>query len=157
MIFLVPIAPIIIAVVMLILAVTIQVASVIEIITPVGLILVIVTSILSIILNILRKDATLGEKIGGIIVSIISSVLSFFVSKAFFGAIVTVDAGNLIGSMEFLFVLVLGGCMWLGSVGMATYASFNMIYDFECDDGLSSIGLLFGSGLLGGIILAATS
>lgn len=157
MIFLVPIAPILIAIVILILAVTVQVASVIEIITQVGLILVIVTSILSIILNILRKDATLGEKIGGIIVSIISSILSFFVSKAFFGAIVAVDAGNLIGSMEFLFVLVLGGCMWLGSVGMATYASFNMIYDFECDDGLSSIGLLFGSGLLGGIILAAAS
>ncbi|MBE6741095.1 MAG: hypothetical protein E7570_02220 [Ruminococcaceae bacterium] len=143
--------PIIAAIVILILSITIQVASAAEIIATVGWILVIGLSVLIIIFGLLRK-VPVGEKIVGIIVSIIATVISVVESRTFLGAITTIDTSGLMGIIEFLFVFVFGGLLWLSGVGLCVYASYWAVTDEEDSPAkfFNSVGGIIGSLLLCG-------
>lgn len=153
MIFFVPFVPILIAIVVLILSITTQVASYVEIITTVGWVLVIGTSSIMIIWSIFRKTS-LGDKIASIIVSIISSVLSFTESRAFLQGLLSIDTNDLFGTIEFLFVIVFGGALWLATVGLASFANFNAVYDYDYEGNgryIKCVAAIIGSFILASI------
>lgn len=153
MIFFVPIVPILIAIVVLILSITTQVASSVEIITTVGWVLVIGSSSIMVVWSVFR-DTSFGDKIASIIISIISSILSLIESRAFFQGLLSTDTNNLFGTIEFLFVLVFGGSIWLATVGLASYANLQAVYDYDYEGAgryIKCVGAIIGSIILASI------
>lgn len=152
MIFFVPIVPILIAIVILVLSITMQIATAVNVITTIGWILVIILSI-SMVVSGFFSDTPWNKKIIGIILSVVSAILSFIESKSFLYGLATTNTSDICGLFEFLFVLIFGGLIWISGVGMLTYASFNATDDAEYDEPfryIRSIGAIAGSCLLCG-------
>lgn len=152
MIFIFPLAPILIAVFLLAASLLNEVSTAVDTITSIAWVLVIVLSGVLVICNILRK-ASVGNKILGTIISIATTIITMIESKTFLlGLVASSDTSSIMGTIEFGFVLIFGGCVWLASAGMCAYASFVCVDPDEFDDWryLKAIGFIVGSLLLGG-------
>ena len=150
-IFLFPIVPFIIALLILLLSLFHEIASVVNVITTIGWIVVIGLSIITVFYNLFRKVPT-KQKILCSIITIVSTIISMLVSKTFLFGIGSMDTSGVFETIEFGATLIWGGLLWLVCVGLCTYASFNCFFDEyeEPNYGFSIIAII-GSILIGNI------
>lgn len=152
MIIFFPIVPILVAIVVLVLSLLVETSLYVDVMTTVGWILVIVLSLVLIACNIFRKTS-IGNKVGGSAISIIATIISLIESQTFLFGLAETDTSSVMGTIEFGFVLLFGGAVWLACIGLCAYASFNCIdedYDNEINY-LFSVLAIIGSLALGGI------
>lgn len=150
MIIIFPLVPILIAVFLLCAALLNQASEVIGTIITIAWILVIASSVILIICN-LRRKTTIENKILGTIISIAATIITTIVSKTFlFGLAASSDTSSITGVIEFGFVFIFGGVVWLGVVGLCAYASYNSANDYG-EGNIFSVLSLIGSLVLAGI------
>lgn len=151
MIFIFPLAPILIAIFLLVAALLTEVSVAIDVIIIIAWVIVILSSAILFICNFFRKTSA-SNKLLGSVISIAATVITMIESKAFlFGLAASSDTESFLGIIEFGFVLIFGGCIWLASTGMCAFASYICLDEFDDWRYLKSIGLIVGSMLLGGI------
>lgn len=148
MIFILPLTPILIAVFLLAAALLTEVATVIDTIITIAWILVIICSIFILVCNIIRKVSTI-HKIVGTIICVASTVITLIESKTFlFGLADSSESGVI----EFGFVLIFGGCIWLASIAMSVGASAMAI---DAGESLQNVNYLKAIGYLAGSLVLA--
>ncbi len=147
MFIIVPLVPIIIAILLLIYGLLLDVSSEVTTIITVALILVSILFLALIVYNFCR-EATIVNKVGGSVILIISAIICMIETKTFFlGLAESANTSSGWGPIEFGFVLIFGGIIWLSCVGLCAYASFAWSDDSY---GVSVICII-GNLVLGGI------
>lgn len=139
--------PIIIAILLIGYGLLLDVSSEVTTIITIALVVVAILFIALIIYNFCR-DATIGNKVGGSVILIISAIICMIETKTFFlGLAESANTSSGWGPIEFGFVLIFGGVVWLGCVVLCAYSILSWMDESY---GLSVVCVI-GNFVLGGI------
>lgn len=135
-------------VILLVLSISMLLADNAEIIANVGWVLITLVVIVNIIIAVFRK-ASIGNKIAGVMVSVVGTGIMILASRTFFGWLSGINELTGIERLfEFTFVFAFGGMLYLAIDGLCIGSSV-MIVDAE--DYLTSAGCLIGATVLAGV------
>lgn len=123
-IFLFPIAPVIIVLLILLLSLFYEIALSLNIITTISWAAITGLLIIAVLYNLFRKVPT-EQKILCSIIMIISTIISMLASKAFLFEIISADASGVFEAKRIIATLIWKGLLWLICVELCKYAGSN--------------------------------
>lgn len=159
-IYVVPLMPIIIAVILLAFGLAGTISNVVYVLTNILwyiMIVILVVNIIAIFTSKGTRFKDIGHKMVVCIISTIANCLSLYMSNRFFGAFSPNGPDGVLDTVGFYFVLLFGGTIWVVIIGLGALASF--LWFIEDNDSTShrvklyiiSILCIIGMVLIGNI------
>ena len=146
-----PVAPIIIGICILVLALCGKVASVTGTLTTILWIILIAVSIITIVCNLKRQTSS-GDKFLSTVITLGANILSLVVSNNYFSGLnASSMKSGLSASLDFAFTLLFGGIIWFGVISACTGACAIILDEYEDNRCLKALGSIVTGLVLAGI------